>query len=210
MITIIAAKVQHMIQMILMAEKVQNLPKRIQMTPITALMMTFQPAEKDLDLMVWVAKLLKMIMREMVESLPKTICLVEKVLKDQKVDLVVEKDQRIMIMIHQITTTMVEKAAMMISLEEKRQKMEMEVPVIFMEGKDQSLAQILPIVEDQEMTSMKMGQGMTQMTPTIVAKVQPMIQMIHIAEKVQSLAKMAPWVNMDPEMTSMMMMTMVH
>ena len=49
-----------------------------------------------------------------------------------------------------------------------------------------------------------------QMTPIIVARVQHMIPMIHMAEKVQSLAKMAPWVNMDPEMTSMMMMTMVR
>merc|ERR1711953_713743 len=81
----------------------------------------------------------------------------------------------------------------MISLEERILKVEMQMPVIFMEGKDQNLDQIPPIAEDQEMTSMKMRQGMTQMTPTIVVKDQGMIQMIPTAAaKDQDMTQMTP------------------
>ena len=85
------------VKKVLQALTITTHPKEIQMahlegqvvlvakeTALMTLVMTFLPAEKGLNLMVKVAKLHKMMM-EMVESLPKIICLDEKVPKE-KVD----------------------------------------------------------------------------------------------------------------------------
>ena len=177
------------VEKVLQALTITTHPKEIQMahlegqvvlvakeTALMTLVMTSLPAEKGLNLMVKVAKHHKiMMMIEKDESLPKIIICLEEKDHKEKVDLAVEKE------------------AMMISLEERILKMEMQMPVIFMEGKDQNLAQIPPIAEDQEMTSMKMRQGMTQMTPTIVVKDQGMIQMIPTAAaKDQDMTQMTP------------------
>ena len=161
------------VEKVLQALTITTHPKEIQMahlegqvvlvakeTALMTLVMTSLPAEKGLNLMIKVAKHHKiMMMIEKDESLPRIIICLEEKDHMEKVDLAVEKE------------------AMMISLEERILKMEMQMPVIFMEGKDQNLAQIPPIAEDQEMTSMKMSHAMTQMTPTIVVKDQGMIQM---------------------------------
>ena len=197
---VVALEVEKVLQALTMTH-----PKEIQMalegqvvlvakeTALMTLVMTFLPAEKGLNLMVKVAKHHKILMMiEKDESLPKIIICLEEKDHKEKVDLAVEKE------------------AMMISLEERILKMEMQMPVIFMEGKDQSLAQILPIAEDQEMTSMKKIPPMIQMRLTTVAKVQGMIQMTPttVAEG-QDMIQMTPTIVAKGQGTIQMIPTIV-